>query len=67
MAVSQSAFSARNTQFIIAIEFIIAIINWLVRALNADCLTAVVYQTVYHGYDKTFICTALIKLITSVY
>ena len=25
-----------------------------VPALNADWLTAVVYQTVYHGYDKTF-------------
>uniref|UniRef100_A0AAZ3QJT2 Serine/threonine-protein kinase STK11 n=1 Tax=Oncorhynchus tshawytscha TaxID=74940 RepID=A0AAZ3QJT2_ONCTS len=24
-------------------------------ALNADWLTAMVYQTVYHGYDKTFI------------
>ena len=31
------------------------IINWMVRALNADWLTAVVYQTVYHGYDKTLI------------
>ena len=40
-------------------------INWVVRALNADCLTAVVYQTIYHGYDKTFIFTALITLITS--
>ena len=27
------------------------IINRVVRALNADCLKAVVYQTVYHGYD----------------
>ena len=41
------------------------IINWVVRALNADWLTAVVYQTVYHGYDKTFIFTALITLVTS--
>jgi hypothetical protein len=31
------------------------IINWVVRALNADWLTAMVYQTVYHGYDKTCI------------
>ena len=31
----------------------IRIILWLVRALNADWLTAVAYQTVYHGYDKT--------------
>ena len=35
------------------------IIKWVVRALNADWLTAMVYQTVYHGYDKTFIFTAL--------
>ena len=41
------------------------IINWVVRALNADWLTAVVYQTVNHGYDKQFIFTALIKLVTS--
>jgi hypothetical protein len=39
--------------------------NWMVQALNADWLTAVVYQTVYHGYDKTFLVTALITLVTS--
>ena len=44
---------------------ILAIINWVVRALNADWQRAVVYQTVYHGYDKTFIFTALITLLTS--
>ena len=33
------------------------IINWVVPALNADWLTAVVYQTVYHGYDKYFYCS----------
>jgi hypothetical protein len=37
------------------INSIIDVQNWVVRALNADWLTAVVYQTVYHGYDKTFI------------
>ena len=42
-----------------------SIINWVVPALNADWLKAVVYQTLYHGYDKTFICTALIMLVTS--
>ena len=30
------------------------IINWVVRSLNADWLTAVVYWTVYHGYDNTY-------------
>ena len=45
-------------------QSLIMIINWVVRALNADWLTAVVYQTVYHGYDKTFIFT-LITLATS--
>ena len=41
------------------------IINWVVPALNADWLTAVVYQTIFHRYDKTFIFTALITLVTS--
>ena len=31
------------------------IINWVVRDLNVDWLTAVVYQTVYQWYGKTFI------------
>ena len=35
----------------------------MVRDLNSDWLIAVVYQTVYHGYDKTFISTALITLV----
>ena len=43
------------------------IINKVFWAMNADWLTAVVYQTIYHGYDKTFICTALITLVTSLY
>ena len=47
------------------IRYIIRIINWVVRALNANWLTAVVYQTVSHRYDKTFIFTALIMLVTS--
>jgi hypothetical protein len=38
-------------------------INWVVQALNADCLKAVVCQTIYHGYGKTFIFTALITLV----
>ena len=33
--------------------------------MNADWLSAVVYQTVYHGYDKIFIFTVLITLVTS--
>jgi hypothetical protein len=37
------------------IEDLKIIINWVVRELNADWLKAVVYQTIYHGYDKTFI------------
>ena len=37
--------------------------NWMVRALNANWLTVVVYQTQYYGYDKTFIFTALITLV----
>ena len=41
------------------------IINWVVQALNADCLKAVVCQTIYHGYDKTFIFTALITLVNN--
>ena len=41
------------------------LINWVVRALNADWLTVVVYQTVYHSYDNTFIFTALMTLVTS--
>uniref|UniRef100_A0A8C7EZ69 3-methyl-2-oxobutanoate dehydrogenase (2-methylpropanoyl-transferring) n=1 Tax=Oncorhynchus kisutch TaxID=8019 RepID=A0A8C7EZ69_ONCKI len=41
------------------------IINWVVRALNADWLTAVLYQIVYHRYEKTCIFTSLIKLVTS--
>ena len=32
-------------------------INCVIQALNADWLTAVVYQTVYHGYEKTCIFT----------
>jgi hypothetical protein len=40
-------------------------INWVNRAMNADWLTAVVYQAVYHRSDKTFIFTALITLVTS--
>jgi hypothetical protein len=33
---------------------IINIINWVVQALNADWLTTVVNQTIYHGYDFDF-------------
>jgi hypothetical protein len=42
-----------------------SVINWVVRALIADWLTAVVYQTVYHRYDNVFNFTALITLLTS--
>jgi hypothetical protein len=35
------------------------------QALNADWLTAMVYQTIYHRYDKTFSFTALMTLVTS--
>ena len=41
------------------------IINWVVLALNVDWLIAIVYQTVYYGYDKTCIFTAPITLVTS--
>ena len=41
------------------------IINWVVRALKASWLTAVVYQTVYHGHDKAFILNGLIRLVAS--
>ena len=41
------------------------ILNWVVRALSADWLKAVVYKTAFHGYDKTFIFTVLITLVTS--
>jgi hypothetical protein len=44
---------------------LIHIINWVVRVLNVDWLTDVVYQTGYHGYDKTFNFPALITLVTS--
>ena len=47
------------------IAILSSIINWVVRALNADWLTALVYQTIYHGYKKTFIFTAIITLVTS--
>ena len=40
-------------------------INWVALALNADWLKGVVYQPVNHRYDKTFIFTALITLVTS--
>ena len=40
-------------------------INWVARALNSDLLTAMVYETVYHVYDKMCIFTALILLETS--
>jgi hypothetical protein len=45
----------------------IGLFELLVRALNADWVTVMVYQTIYHGYDKTFIFTALITLVTSLY
>ena len=32
-------------------------------SLNADSYGTVVYQTICHGYDKTFIFTALITLV----
>ena len=44
---------------------LLTIINWVVQALNADWLRAMVYQTVYHGYDKNYIFTALITMVTS--
>jgi hypothetical protein len=37
----------------------------MVRALNDDWLTAMVYQMVYQGYDKTFFSTALITVYNS--
>ena len=51
-------------QMLIEVHNMTLIINWVVRALNADWLKAVVYQTVYHKYDKTFRFTLLIRLVT---
>lgn len=34
-------------------------------ALNVDWQKAVVYKTLYHWYDQTFIFTAVIRLVTS--
>lgn len=41
--------------------YLLAIINWVFRALNADWLKAVVYQTLYHGYEKIWIFTVLMS------
>ena len=41
------------------------IINWVVRALNADWLSAMVYQPVYHGYEKNIYLNAEITLVSS--
>ena len=49
----------------VVITWLKYIINGVVQALNANWLTAVVYLTIYHRYDKTFIVTALIALVTS--
>jgi hypothetical protein len=40
-------------------KLIITNINWVVRGMNADCPTAVVYQTVYHrlGQNMYFYCS----------
>jgi hypothetical protein len=35
-----------------------------IQALNADWLNAVAYQTIHQGYDKTFLFTVLITLVT---
>ena len=48
MAFNQLAFRAQTTQFIIVI------INMVGGALNADFLTAVVYQTIYHEYENFY-------------
>lgn len=37
-------------------SFFNLVLNWVVQALNADWLTAVVYQTVYH-MTKHFYCS----------
>ena len=42
-------------------KVIFPMINLVVQVLNADWLTAVVYQTIYHGYDKTYIFTYIFK------
>ena len=41
------------------------IINSVVRDFDADWLTVVAYQIVYHMYDKTLIFTAVITLVNS--
>ena len=43
--------NATECQYLEMFYHIIMIRNWLVRALNADWLTAVVYQTVNHRFD----------------
>jgi hypothetical protein len=36
-------------------QVIECIINWVVRALNADWLNAVVYQSICHGYEANLL------------
>ena len=43
----------------------LSIKNWVVRVLNVDWLTEVIYQAMYHAYDKTCPFTALVMLVTS--
>ena len=47
-------YSTRKTYNHNIVKCLYCIINWVVRALNADWLKSVVYQTAYHGYDKTY-------------
>ena len=42
-------------------QCLFSLLNGVVRTQNADWLTAMVYQTVYHSYDKAFMFTALLR------
>jgi hypothetical protein len=55
--VSTSSSQSINKTYssILYMHIISYFINWVVRDLNVDWLTAVVYQTVYQWYGKTFI------------
>jgi hypothetical protein len=54
-----------NVKYVEILCVIYYIINWVVLAVNADWLKAMVYETVYHGYDKTSIFTVLTTFVTS--
>ena len=44
---------------VVNVDKLLSIINWVVRALNADWLKAVVYQTVCHVL--TLVCFSMVR------